>query len=119
LGGLDGLGGLGGGMGGTAPSLFGSSPASAPAPTNATSAGSAAQKVAGYLAYDKNALKIILKPQVSAQKPGVVLVTATFEATGGQPIQGINFQAAVPKVCRRTLAIALLSEIETGLTAHL
>jgi len=56
------------------------------------------QKSPGYVAYDKNSLKITLHPQVSAQRPGVVLVTARFEVNGVHPALGVNFQAAVPKV---------------------
>jgi AP-1 complex subunit gamma-1 len=60
----------------------------------------AAQRPTGYVAYDKNSLKISLNPQVSAQRPGVVLVTASFEVTGTHEAQKVNFQAAVPKVSR-------------------
>jgi AP-1 complex subunit gamma-1 len=56
-----------------------------------------AQKSSGYVAYNKNLLKITLHPQVSAQRPGVVLITARFEVSGVQPAEGVNFQAAVPK----------------------
>lgn len=57
-----------------------------------------APKAPGYVAYDKNQLKLTLNPQVSAQRPGVVLITARFEVSGGETAQGVNFQAAVPKV---------------------
>lgn len=79
------------GSGSTA-SLF--STASTPQPARAAPA----QKSAGYVAYNKNSLKITLHPQVSAQRPGVVLVTARFEVAGSTPAQSVNFQAAVPKV---------------------
>jgi AP-1 complex subunit gamma-1 len=81
-------------------SLFGQSatPAPAPAPVPVTATQPAApQQAQGYTAYDKNGLKASLRPQVSAARPGVVLVTARFEATGTAAITGINFQAAVPK----------------------
>lgn len=82
-------------------SLFGQTPAPAPTPTPATAAQSPApqQQAQGYIAYDKNGLKISLRPQVSAARPGVVLVTARFDVTGAAPVAGINFQAAVPKAC--------------------
>lgn len=95
-------------MGGSAPSLFGAtaaSPATQPHVSAAAPASAAAQRQTGYLAYDSNSLKIMLKPQVSAQRPGIVLVTASFEATGTQPVQGVNFQAAVPRVCQITVDI--------------
>lgn len=76
---------------GSGPSFFSTAqPASRPA--------APAQKAPGYVAYDKNSLKLTLNPQVSAAKPGVVLVTARFEVTGPLPATGVNFQAAVPKV---------------------
>jgi len=83
-------------------SLFGPTAAPAPAPAPmpvAAAQPSAPQQAQGYTAYDKNGLQVTLRPQVSAARPGVVLVTARFEATGVAAITGINFQAAVPKVC--------------------
>jgi AP-1 complex subunit gamma-1 len=79
--------------GAPAPTLFASTSTSPPAPRAAP-----AQKSPGYIAYNKNSLKITLHPQVSAQRPGVVLITARFEVSGVQPAEGVNFQAAVPKV---------------------
>jgi AP-1 complex subunit gamma-1 len=81
--------------GAPAPTLFASTSTSPPAPRVAP-----AQKSPGYVAYNKNSLKITLHPQVSAQRPGVVLITARFEVSGMQPAEGVNFQAAVPKVSR-------------------
>ena len=77
---------------GSTPSLF--STASAPPPARVAPA----QKSTGYVAYNKHSLKITLNPQVSAQRPGVVLITARFEVTGSTPAQAVSFQAAVPKV---------------------
>jgi AP-1 complex subunit gamma-1 len=77
-------------------------PARAPAPAPAPVAAAqppAPQQAQGYTAYEKNGLKASLRPQVSASRPGVVLITARFEATGAASVTGINFQAAVPKVC--------------------
>ena len=56
-------------------------------------------RLTAYPAYDKNELRISLTPQTSAQKPGVVNILARFQVTGSTPATGINFQAAVPKVC--------------------
>ena len=52
----------------------------------------------GYTAYDKNDLKVILVPQTSSNKPGIVLIQARFEVTGSNAATGLTFQAAVPKV---------------------
>lgn len=54
----------------------------------------------GYTAYDSNELKVVLTPQVSAAKPGVVNIMARFQVTGVQPVSNVNFQAAVPRVRR-------------------
>ena len=65
-----------------------------PAPQQA-----AVPKLTAYPAYDKNELRISLTPQTSPQRPGVVNILARFQVTGSTPASGINFQAAVPKVC--------------------
>jgi len=92
-------------------SLFGQTaapvPAPAPAPATAAQPPASQQQAQGYTAYEKNGLKVSLRPQVSAARPGVVLVTARFEATGVATVTGINFQAAVPKAC---LAFKLRNE---------
>ena len=54
-----------------------------------------------YTAYEKNELKITLTPQTSAQRPGVVNILARFQVMGSVPVQGLAFQAAVPKVSER------------------
>ena len=46
---------------------------------------------AGYTAYETNRLKVSLRPQVSAARPSVVLVTARSEATGSTAVTRINF----------------------------
>lgn len=81
-------------------SLFGQTASPAPAPTPVAAAQPPApQQVQGYTAYEKNGLLVTLRPQVSAARPGLVLVSARFEVPGVAAITGINFQAAVPKVC--------------------
>lgn len=81
----------------SASSLVNSAPAvSPPAP-----------RTSSYTAYEKNSLKITLTPQVSAVKPGLVNILARFHSLGSTPITGLNFQAAVPKVC-----VSLLFAIE-------
>lgn len=87
--GLDGIDLLGGG-----PSY--SSP---PPPAAAQAAPSPPQQQA-YSAYDQKGLKITLTPNVNPARPEIVNITARFEATSGASIQSVNFQAAVPKVCR-------------------
>ena len=52
----------------------------------------------GYTAYDKNELRVILNPQTSPTRPGLVRIIASFQATGANSLSGLNFQAAVPKV---------------------
>jgi len=81
-------------------SLFGqtAAPAPAPAPTPIAAA-QPPHQTQGYTAYEKHGLQVTLRPQVSAARPGLVLVTARFEATGAAAITGISFQAAVPKAC--------------------
>ncbi|KAJ3755070.1 adaptin N terminal region-domain-containing protein [Lentinula raphanica] len=57
----------------------------------------AAPRLTSYTAYEKNSLKITLTPQTSAAKPGVVMILARFQVSGGTPATGLTFQAAVPK----------------------
>ncbi|KAG8836016.1 clathrin associated protein complex large subunit [Serendipita sp. 400] len=92
-----------------------SQPATRPAPAAAAGGGDP-PKTAGYVAYDKNSLKITLHPQVSAQKPGIILVSARFEASGGQPVQGVNFQAAVPKTQQLQMAPMSNADVHPGKT---
>ncbi|KAG6909356.1 clathrin associated protein complex large subunit [Tephrocybe rancida] len=56
-----------------------------------------APKLTSYTAYEKNELKITLTPQTNAAKPGVVMILARFQVSGGSAASGLNFQAAVPK----------------------
>lgn len=58
----------------------------------------ATPRLTSYTAYEKNELKVTLTPQTSAARPGVVVILARFQTTGGSPVTGLNFQAAVPKV---------------------
>jgi hypothetical protein len=58
----------------------------------------AAPRLTSYTAYDKNELKVTLTPQTVAARPGVVNILARFQTAGGNPVTGLNFQAAVPKV---------------------
>lgn len=55
-------------------------------------------RLTSYVAYENNELKVTLTPQTSAAHPGLVNILARFQATGADPITGLNFQAAVPKV---------------------
>ncbi|KAK2463677.1 hypothetical protein APHAL10511_004428 [Amanita phalloides] len=57
----------------------------------------AASRLSAYTAYEQNGLKVTLTPQTSPAKPGIVMIQARFQVTGGSPAAGINFQAAVPK----------------------
>ncbi|KAJ2934822.1 hypothetical protein H1R20_g2281, partial [Candolleomyces eurysporus] len=62
-----------------------------------TPATPSAPRLTAYSAYDKNGLKVTLTPQTSAAKPGIVMILARFQASGGSAVSGISFQAAVPK----------------------
>ncbi|KAF9052363.1 gamma-adaptin [Hymenopellis radicata] len=91
--------------------LFGPGPTASPAPPMAavspapgpslfdvvSSSSSSPPRLASYTAYDKNQLKITLTPQTSAAKPGIVLIQARFQVTGGGAAENVTFQAAVPK----------------------
>ncbi|KAG5647833.1 clathrin associated protein complex large subunit [Asterophora parasitica] len=68
------------------------SPPPAPVPVAAPQ-----PKLTAYTAYEKNELKVTLTPQTSAAKPGVVVILARFQVSGGNAATGLNFQAAVPK----------------------
>lgn len=69
------------------------------APTAPTPPVAPAPRLTSYTAYEKNSLKITLTPQTSANKPGVVMILARFQVSGGTSATGLTFQAAVPKVC--------------------
>ncbi|SJL03521.1 probable AP-1 complex subunit gamma-1 [Armillaria ostoyae] len=78
------------------PSLF-DSPASPPPQAPVPQPQPAASHLTSYTAYDRNELKITLTPQTSPTRPGVVLILARFQVTGGNAVTGLTFQAAVPK----------------------
>lgn len=67
--------------------------------SNAALPVSTTPRLTSFTVYDKNELKITLTPQVNKSKPGVVNILARFQVTGSNTASGINFQAAVPKVC--------------------
>ncbi|KAJ4473863.1 adaptin N terminal region-domain-containing protein [Lentinula aciculospora] len=73
------------------------SPAPAPVSTAPVPAAPMASRLTSYTAYEKNSLKITLTPQTSPAKPGVVMILARFQVSGGTPATGLTFQAAVPK----------------------
>jgi len=75
-----------------------SSTATSPAPLAAAVA-KTAPRLTAYTAYEKNDLKITLTPQTSAAKPGIVMILVKFTVQNSSGASGINFQAAVPKVC--------------------
>lgn len=80
--------------------LFGNSsqPSSsaAPAPSAAPAAPAPAKpSLQSYTAYSKNGLKITLTPKTSPTQPGMVQILARF--TAEEPVESVNFQAAVPK----------------------
>lgn len=73
--------------------IFSQSPSSTPAPVAARPH---ALEIA--TAYESNGLKITLTPSKDPSKPNILLILAKFTATGGEMIEGVSFQAAVPKV---------------------
>lgn len=84
------------------PSAYTASPVQSPAASvspAATPAAPATSRLTTYTAYEKNDLKITLTPQTSPTRPGIVMILAKFSVQGSLPASGINFQAAVPKVC--------------------
>lgn len=80
----------------TSSSLF--TPTQAQAQSPPTPAVAAQPRLTSYTAYDKNDIKITLTPQTSAARPGVVMILARFQVSGGESATGLSFQAAVPKV---------------------
>ena len=80
-------------------SLLADTQSHTPPPQAQPQAQAAAPRLTAYPAYDKNELRISLTPQTSALRPGVVNILARFQVTGSTPAAGLNFQAAVPKVC--------------------
>lgn len=64
----------------------------------------AQSRLTSYTAYEKNEMKITLTPQTSAAKPGVVNILARFQVSGGNAATAMNFQAAVPRVRKPSIA---------------
>ncbi|WVQ80505.1 hypothetical protein IAT38_002610 [Cryptococcus sp. DSM 104549] len=89
-------------------------PSSAPAPAAAAPAPQAKQQLQSYTAYEKNSLKITLTPKVSPTQPGVVQVLARFAATGGEKIEGVNFQVAVPKTQQLQMQAMSSADVAPG-----
>lgn len=87
------------------------SSAAVPAPTPAAPV---APKLQSYTAYDKNELKIVLTP--NPQKPGVVVIRASFQVTGSNPVMGVNFQAAVPKTQQLQMLPMTNADVSPGAT---
>lgn len=94
---------LGGGIGGGSASRQSSTPQ---------------QPSSGYVAYEKNGLRITLQPSKDTGNPNVVNITTTFENVAtGVVIQDIAFQAAVPKTQKLQMQPASSSSIVPGSTA--
>ncbi|TRM65306.1 adaptin N terminal region-domain-containing protein [Schizophyllum amplum] len=73
-------------------------------------------QLTAYPAYEKNELKITLTPQTNPNKPGIVLILARFQVTGGTPAAGLNFQAAVPKSQQLQMQPMSNSDVAPGAT---
>ncbi|PWN91589.1 golgi adaptor HA1/AP1 adaptin gamma subunit [Acaromyces ingoldii] len=96
--GLDGLDIFGGG--GATSSPVASRPPAASSPPAIASAAVASpppQQQQAYTAYDAHGLKITLTPNINPARPEIVNILARFESEGMQTIEGVQFQAAVPK----------------------
>ncbi|WOO77074.1 AP-1 complex subunit gamma-1 [Vanrija pseudolonga] len=89
-------------------------PAPAAAPRPAQPPAQQAPQLQSYPAYDKNGLKITLTPRVSPTQPGVVQILARFTSTA--PIQGVNFQVAVPKTQQLQMQAMSKSDVLPGST---
>lgn len=74
-------------------SLFAGSP-----PPAAAAAPAAPAQPQAHPAYDANGLRITLAAKKDPRNPNIVNMLARFTATGGVPVDAVNFQAAVPKV---------------------
>ncbi|KAF8631901.1 hypothetical protein AX15_002159 [Amanita polypyramis BW_CC] len=97
----------------TAPSAF-SLPQTQSPPPPSSSQVPAAPRLTAYIAYDQNGLKITLTPQTSPAKPGIVMIQARFQVTGGSSAIGINFQAAVPKTQQLQMLPMSSSNVSPG-----
>lgn len=96
--GLDGLDIFGGG--GATSSPVASRPSAASPPPAIASAAVASpppQQQQAYAAYEAHGLKITLTPNINPARPEIVNILARFESEGMQTIEGVQFQAAVPK----------------------
>lgn len=85
-----------GGGGAPAPSATSRPPAATPPPPAAVASPPPPQQQA-YTAYEAHKLKITLTPNINPARPEIVNILARFETEGGQTIEGVQFQAAVPK----------------------
>ena len=74
--------------------IFSQSPSSTPTPVVSTKP----HALETATAYESNGLKITLTPSKDPTKPNILLILARFTATAGEIIEGVSFQAAVPKV---------------------
>ncbi|KAK8864299.1 hypothetical protein IAR55_001545 [Kwoniella newhampshirensis] len=91
------------------PSGLASSPAPAPTP-----AAPPKTQLQSYTAYDKNSLKITLTPKTSPAQPGVVQILARFVASGGEKIENVNFQVAVPKTQQLQMQAMSNTDVSPG-----
>lgn len=88
------------------------------AASSATAVAAAPQKpsMQSYPAYDKNGLNITLTPRVNPNSPGMVQILAKFTASGSQSIEGVNFQAAVPKTQQLQMLAMTNGNVSPGAT---
>lgn len=97
--------------------LFGNSSqpsSSATLPQPAAAAPAPKPSLQSYTAYSKNGLKITLTPKTSPTQPGMVQILARF--TADEPVQSVNFQAAVPKTQQLQMLAMSNGDVVPGAT---
>ncbi|GAA6012835.1 hypothetical protein JCM10207_005379 [Rhodosporidiobolus poonsookiae] len=99
-------------------SALSSSTAAAPSPAPSPAPAPAAQPAGpqAHEAYNRNGLRITLTPVRDASNRNVVNVLAKFTATEGEPVQAVNFQAAVPKTQKLQMLAMSKPDVQPGAT---
>ncbi|WWD17404.1 hypothetical protein CI109_101845 [Kwoniella shandongensis] len=91
-----------------------SSSSAAPPPAPAPAAAPPKTQLQSYTAYEKNSLKITLTPKTSPSQPGVVQILARFTVSGGEKVEHVNFQVAVPKTQQLQMQAMSNTDVSPG-----
>lgn len=103
--------------GGNSPSQRSMSPSTPAGASPALGSTSVAPSGGGYEAYSKNGLSVRLSPSRDRNNPALVLIQATFANSGAQGvINGLQFQAAVPKSQKLQMAPASSTTVQPNST---